>query len=105
MHYADKNFRALETVANAELRKRYDWYKFTSNKLTLRTLSSLLAEKTLSTHATNPAMFVTFHPKHMSPDYNRNVSLYLTMREMEMLLLDLRIILILSNGPPKNDIT
>ena len=44
MHYADKNFRALETVANAELRKRYDWYKFTSNKLTLRTLSSLLAE-------------------------------------------------------------
>ena len=54
MHYADKNFRALiETVANAELRKRYDWYKFTSNKLTL------------STHATNPAMFLTFHPKHM----------------------------------------
>ena len=53
MHYADKNFRALETVANAELRKRYDWYKFTPNKLTL------------STHATNPAMFVTFHPKHM----------------------------------------
>ena len=44
MHYADKNFRALETVANAELRKRYDWYKFTSNKLTLRTPSSLLAE-------------------------------------------------------------
>ena len=65
MHYADKNFRALETVANAELRKRYDWYKFTSNKLTLRTLSSLLAEKTLSTHATNPAMFLTFYPKHM----------------------------------------
>ena len=24
MHYADKNFRALETVANAELRKFYD---------------------------------------------------------------------------------
>ena len=45
----------------------------------------LLAEKTLSTHATNPAMFVTFHPKHMSPDYNPNVSLYLTMREIEML--------------------
>ena len=95
VHYAEKNFRALETVANAELRKRYDWYKFTctSNKLTL------------STQATNPAMFVTFHPKHMRPDYKPNISLYLTMREMEMLLLDLRIILILSNGPPKNDIT
>ena len=50
-------------------------------------------------------MFVTFHPKHMRPDYKPNISLYLTMREMEMLLLDLRIILILSNGPPKNDIT
>ena len=94
MHYADKNFRALETVANAELHKRYDWYKFTYN-----------TELTLSTHATNPAMFVTFHPKHMRPDYKPNISLYLTMREMEMLFLDLRIILILSNGPPKNDIT
>ena len=89
-HYADKNFRPLETVANAEL---LDLYKFTSNKLTL------------STQATNPAMFVTFQPKHTRPDYKPNISLYLTMREMEMLLLDLRIILILSNGPPKNDTT
>ena len=24
IHYADKNFKALETVANAELRKLYD---------------------------------------------------------------------------------
>ena len=92
-HYADKNFRPLETVTNAELLKLYDWYKFTSNKLTL------------STQATNPAMFVTFQPKHTRPDNKPNISLYLTMREMEMLLLDLRIILILSNGPPKNDTT
>ena len=68
MHYADKNFRALEIVANAELCKRYDWYKFTRNK------------RTLSTQTTNPAMFVTFHPKHTRPDYKPNISLYLTMR-------------------------
>ena len=52
----------------------------------------------------NPANFLTFHPKHMRPDCKPNVSLYLTTREMEMLLLDQRIILVLSNGPPKNNI-
>ena len=49
------------------------------------------------------SIFVTFHPKQTRPGYKPNICLYLTMREIKMLLLDLRIILILSNSHPKND--
>ena len=78
IHYADKNFKALETVANAELRKLYDMYKLKSNNWTLNTQAS----KTI---------FATFHPKQTRPGYKPNIYLHLTTREMKMLLLDLRI--------------